>query len=50
MRKYYSEPEMEIKKYALAQKSYITTSDIENPDSNDNDNDLHKDDKIDYFG
>ncbi len=51
MRKFYSEPEVEIKQYALAQGSYITTSDLneKNPDGNDKDLE-DKDTYPDYFG
>lgn len=51
-RKYYSEPELEIKKYALAQSSFITTSDPGDidPDPDNNGNDLHDKDPYDYFG
>lgn len=49
MKKYYSQPELEIRRYALAQSEYVTTSDL---DDNiiDNGNDLNKDDKYEYFG
>lgn len=52
MRKFYSEPEVEIKTYALAQGSYITTSDLDGTDTTDsNDKDLeNKDEYNDYFG
>lgn len=45
MKKYYSEPELEIRIYACS-SDQITTSDPEHKD----DNDLHKDDEFDYFG
>lgn len=44
MRRFYTEPELEIRKYKMSNDS-VTTSE---PDSN-GDNDLNKDDKIDYF-
>lgn len=53
MRKYYSEPEMEVKKYTLAQKSYITTSDLEGSGgdgNNGNGIEPGDGDRIDYFG
>lgn len=52
-RKYYSEPELEVKKYALAQSSFITTSDpgdIDPTDPDGNDTDLNEKDPYDYFG
>ena len=45
MRKYYTEPELEIRKYKMASDS-VTTSD---PAENEK-NDLNKDDEFDYFG
>jgi hypothetical protein len=45
MRKY-SEPEIEIREYALAANRVFTDSD---PTGN-NDNDLNNDDEYDYFG
>ena len=45
MRKY-TEPEIEIREYAVAANMVFTDS---NPTSND-DNDLNKDDEYDYFG
>lgn len=45
MKKYYSEPELEIRIYACP-SDQITTSDPEH----NNGNDLNKDDEFDYFG
>ncbi len=44
--KKYTEPEMEIRAYAVAAGKVFTDSDPESQ----NDNDLHKDDEYDYFG
>jgi hypothetical protein len=46
MKKCYSSPELEIRKYAVAQSEYVTTSNVEE----NKDNGLFNDDKYDYFG
>lgn len=45
MRKFYSEPDVEIRKYSVTSR-LLTTSDPENNE----DNDLNTDDNYDYFG
>lgn len=45
MKKYYSEPELEIRTYKMSAES-VTTSD---PQINEK-NDLNKDDEVNYFG
>lgn len=50
MRKYYSEPVMDVKKYAMAQTIYMTTSGDLDPESPDENNkDLGNGDGYDYF-
>ena len=44
MKKYYSEPELEIRKYNLIDDVCATDSDP------DKDKDLHDEDEYDYFG
>lgn len=45
MKKYYSQPELEIRRYKIL-SDVVTAS---NPEINDK-NDLNKDDEVDYFG
>ena len=44
MRKYYTHPELEIRKYTMLANSVTTSDPAVNPD-----NDLNKDDNVDYF-
>ena len=46
MKKFYTEPELEIRKYSLSGNGVMTAS---NPEGNDN-NDLNKDDDYNLFG
>lgn len=46
MKKFYTEPELEIRKYSLSGNGIMT---ISNPEGNDN-NDLNKDDDYNLFG
>ncbi|WP_294954706.1 hypothetical protein [uncultured Eubacterium sp.] len=46
MKKFYTEPELEIRKYSLSGNVVMT---ISNPEGNDN-NDLNKDDDYNLFG
>lgn len=47
MRKYYSEPELEIREYSVLQGKVLTASYPENGDNNNNS--LYDDDKYDIF-
>ena len=44
MRKLYTHPELEIRKYTMRANSVTTSDPAVNPD-----NDLNKDDNVDYF-
>lgn len=46
MRKFYEQPDLQIRRFHLSDSQFITTSDPENSDKND----LNKDDEFDYFG
>lgn len=52
MKRFYTEPELEIRKYSLSGNGTVTTSNETNnvyPETN-NRNDLNKDDNYDLFG
>lgn len=44
MKKLYSQPELEIRKYKMSDSSVTTSDPASNPE-----NDLNKDDNVDYF-
>lgn len=46
MRKFYEQPDLQIRNFKLNDSQFITTSDPEHNEGND----LHKDDEFDYFG
>lgn len=47
MKKYYSAPDMEIRKYSLLDSNYAITTSFT---GNGEDKDLNTDDTVDYFG
>lgn len=50
MKKQYEELNITVLNYNKFPSKYITTSDLDNTNTNGNDKDLNNDDKIDYFG